>query len=189
MRNRYPSLLSPVVLLSMLAVLQPAASAQGDEPPALPELVTFDPVWKDFNLKDKMKDEIVQHMREYATKAGGFQIIDRGTRDRKIMEQRIFVMGVPDLVKAEEIARQAGWSYLLHTTFQGVPRKGVKITVVFRDLTKGAERVLTQEKMAANHLKALRDTARALVHDAVKAGAAGVQAASPQPTAAGAATP
>jgi len=152
----------------------PARAEEGAKPqePQLPELVLFDTIWKDFNLKDHMKAEILQHVQEWTAKAGSFRLVGRSERDRRIMDKRIFVMGVPDLAKARDIASQAGWSYLLHPTFQGIPGKGVKITFVFADLARGKEGEIIKEKTVANHLKALRDTARALAHDAAKAGAA-----------------
>jgi len=160
-------------LLAALLLLIPAGGATAaPDDASLPPLVLFDPLWKDFQLPPPMKAEVETHMRDFAAKTGKFRIVTRSERERTIVERRIFVMGSPDEAKAAEIAAQAGWSYLLTSTFQGVRGKGVKITVVFRDLARGEAGVVTREKFAANHLKALRDTARALVAAAVEAGAA-----------------
>lgn len=180
---RRPTTLAKTLAASALAffVLAAAAApttahAAEDEAAELPALVLFDTIWKDFALRPQMKKEIEQHMLEWIGKAKGFRLVDRGQRDRTIMEKRIFVMGTPDEKKAVEIARQAGWRHFLHVTFKGVPRKGIQITFVLQDLERGAEGVLRKERTVRNHLKPLRNTARKLAFDIVREAAAALKA-------------
>ena len=175
----------PVLACSVLGLLLWSAPLRAEEAAQQkqqqPTLVLFDTIWKDFNVRPHMKKEIQKHVLQWIQKAGGFRIMDRGERERIIMEKRIFVMRTPDLKKAEEIATQAGWRYFLHSTFQGIPRKGIKITYVLRDLSLGKEGVIVKERRVANHLKPLRNTARKLAYEAVKAG---LEAAASKPEAA-----
>ncbi len=159
-----------IVGVTIAVVMGLGTTALAEETTPEPELVLFDTIWKDFHLRPKMEKEVQEHVMKWIRKAGGFTIVDRGKRDRTIMEKRIFVMGEPDLAKAEEIAAQAGWKYFLHSTYQGVPGKGVKITFVFRDMTRGKDGVIVEEKLVRNHLKAIRNTARALAFKAVSKG-------------------
>ncbi len=181
MRRLKQSLAAALGLL-LLAAAAPAGAEDSAAP--LPPLVVFDTVWKDFHLAPKPTAEVEQHVAEFVKKAGGFRVLERGERDRTILDRRIFVMGQPDLPKAEEIARQAGWRHILHATFKGVPGKGVLVTFVVRDLSvPGEAGVFLREKVLPNHLKALRNGARQLAFEAVKAARAALAAPAPAPTA------
>jgi len=165
-----------LVLVSSLGA--GAAHAAGDEA-ALPPLVRFDTIWKDFQLRPRMKKEIEQHMLQWIAKAKAFRLVERGERDRTIMEKRIFLMGTPDEKKAAEVAGQAGWRHFLHVTFKGVPRKGIRITFVLQDMEGGPKAVFRKERTVPNHLKPLRNTARKLAFDIVREAAAAMAAPKP----------
>ncbi len=153
--RRVTSLAPALLAGSLLLAARPALA----EPV---EAAIFDPVFEKFQLAPKLKKEVLDHFRTYLAKPGTIKPMDRGRRDRDLMENRVFLPSTVGRAEAEEICRKLGWQRFLVARLTGLRNRRIEMVVTYVDLGLGEAGVIEHTKTVPNHLKPLRNGLRDL---------------------------
>lgn len=150
-----PQLSAGLVAASVLLAAAPAAA----EPL---EVAIFDPVYEKFQMPPNNTKEVEQHFREWLAKPNTIKPMDRGRRDRDLLDNRVFVPSQVGRAEAEQVCRQVGWQRFLVSRLTGLPNRRIELVVTYVDLSLGDAGVIEEKRTVANHLKPIRNALREL---------------------------